>query len=223
MTMMTRLAPSPALPPPPPEPRAPRGFPPLNRRRCRGQDEEAEEEFWGLEVKAGKKVSVKVNDDDDVVVHITQIALGPSPKPGDAAVSLEIGGKKFFLGTLNKETNTEFGLDLPLDDTFTIRHTGPNSIYLTGYTETMEADEGEDDEDGDDDDDDEKKGDDDDEARAVFCASLLPPAASEAAGCASCGIRSPVRACASQSARRRTATASRRRTSGASRCRPARR
>lgn len=98
-----------------------------------------------------------------------------------------MNGGKYFVGTLNKDKNTEFGvrplpvvpipsaapaplyphrrsatfrwscafpdaapgplrpqLDLPIDDTFTIRHTGESSVFVTGFAETIEKDEQED-------------------------------------------------------------------------------
>lgn len=134
-------------------------------------DDELEREFWGVEVKPGKKVRVKLDDADDVVLHITQVALGPNPKEGDATVLLEMDGKRWPIGTLSSSDNTEFTLDLPIDDTFTIRHTGPSAIYLTGYTETVEEDEEDDvdeDDDGDNDDADDEDEDGDGELEADF-------------------------------------------------------
>ena len=45
-------------------------------------------------------------------------------------------------------------LDLAIDDTFTLRHSGPNTIYVTGYSGELEADKADDDDDEDDDDED---------------------------------------------------------------------
>ena len=143
-------------------------------------------------------MSVKIEDEDDVTTRITNVALGPKPKPGSAVVTLETGGgKSIVLCTLNPDGEKSFQLNLPIDDSFSIKHTGASPVYLTGYTETMEADEGADGEDGDDDDDDdedEKDGDGDDdedeETETEFTALVArPPCVPARGGARRCGCR----------------------------------
>lgn len=106
-------------------------------------DGELEADFWGVEVAPNKKVTVELDDAADEAIHIRSLALGASPKVGPSTVSIEVNGKTFFIGTLDKADDTELKVDLIVDDTFTLRHSGPNTIYVTGFTGELEQEDDE--------------------------------------------------------------------------------
>ncbi|XP_056859076.1 histone deacetylase HDT1-like [Raphanus sativus] len=57
-------------------------------------------EFWGAEVKAGKPLKVK--PDEDGLIHVTQASLGIGKKGETARLYVTVGGKKLVIGTLSQ-------------------------------------------------------------------------------------------------------------------------
>lgn len=79
-------------------------------------------------------------DEDDITTHITQVALGPKAKK-EALVSIDVHGHTYYIATLHKDKLPQVAVDVAVDDTFTVRHSGDGEVYLSGYTEVMEPDE----------------------------------------------------------------------------------
>lgn len=67
-----------------------------------------QEEFWTVTVQPSKPLKVAVKDEDDIVTHITQVALGPTKSADPVVVSIELNGESYILGTLIKGVVTEF-------------------------------------------------------------------------------------------------------------------
>lgn len=97
-------------------------------------------EFLGFKVPAGKSFSLSdlVPVDDMGVAHrphITNVALGPDPKPGRHTVFAQGNGTKAVVGTLEIGRCEQFQIDLVACDLI-FSHTGKSDIYLTGYNTT---------------------------------------------------------------------------------------
>ncbi|KAL3154496.1 hypothetical protein ABBQ32_013958 [Trebouxia sp. C0010 RCD-2024] len=97
-------------------------------------------EFLGFKVPAGKSFSLSdlVPVDDMGVAHrphITNVALGPDPKPGRHTVFAQGNGTKAVVGTLEMGRCEQFQIDLVACDLI-FSHTGKSDIYLTGYNTT---------------------------------------------------------------------------------------
>ncbi|KAL4353596.1 hypothetical protein GQ457_06G025600 [Hibiscus cannabinus] len=98
-------------------------------------------EFWGAEVKSGQIFEVELEDDDNRVLHISQVALGEVTSDGkkekgngDVCIYLKFNNQKFVIGTLSQEKFPQMQLDLVLDGKFELSHTWKSgSIYFTGY------------------------------------------------------------------------------------------
>ncbi|PRW55901.1 histone deacetylase [Chlorella sorokiniana] len=92
--------------------------------------------FLGLVLPAGEKKLLKAQFDEDMMetLHITQVALGPKPKPGPHVVMVEKGGHKFAIGTLDSSRCTQFSCDFALAmDEVELSHSGGSEVHLTGY------------------------------------------------------------------------------------------
>ena len=97
-------------------------------------------EFLGFKVSAGKSFSLSdlIPEDDFGVAHrphITNVALGPDPKPGRHTVFAEGSGTKAVVGTLEMGRCEQFQIDFVARD-LVFSHTGKSDIYLTGYNTT---------------------------------------------------------------------------------------
>lgn len=97
-------------------------------------------EFLGFKVSAGKSFSLSdLIPEDDIGVahrpHITNVALGPDPKPGRHTVFAEGNGTKAVVGTLEMGRCEQFQIDFVARD-LVFSHTGKSDIYLTGYNTT---------------------------------------------------------------------------------------
>ena len=121
-------------------------------------------EFLGFKVAAGKSFALAGNippDNPSIThrPHITNVALGPAPRPGRHTIFAEGNGMKAVVGTLEMGRCEQFQVDFVARD-IVFTHTGKSDVYLTGYNTTSGpytddmSDEDEDDEDEDDDDDD---------------------------------------------------------------------
>lgn len=93
--------------------------------------------FLGFQVAAGESYSLSdlITDDDDGIAirpHITNIALGPDPKPGRHTVIAEASGLRAVVGTLEMRRCEQFQVDLVARD-LTFSHTGASEVHLTGY------------------------------------------------------------------------------------------
>eukprot|EP00894_Picocystis_sp_ML_P003318 jgi/Pico_ML_1/53835/g4310.t1 len=103
--------------------------------------------FWGVRVEAKSVVREPINDeqsgseDEDTVpiaeeeyVHITQVALEPGSSPGKSTtLYIEVAGTKFALGTLEQGRCEQFSLDVVVDETFELSHSGKGVVSVTGY------------------------------------------------------------------------------------------
>ncbi len=119
-------------------------------------------EFLGVKVAAGKTYALTdtVPEDDQIGIthrsHITNVALGPDPKPGRHTVFAQGNGMKAVVGTLEMGRCEQFQVDFVARD-IVFSHTGKSDVYLTGYNTTSSAyfddmsEEDDDDEDEDDD------------------------------------------------------------------------
>lgn len=119
-------------------------------------------EFLGFQVAAGQSYSLSdLIQEDDVGLavrpHITNVALGPNPKPGRHTVIAESQSLKAVIGTLEMGRCEQFQVDLVARDV-TFSHTGKSDVHLTGYCTSSSpyiegmSDDEDDDEDSEDDD-----------------------------------------------------------------------
>ncbi|XP_031388650.1 histone deacetylase HDT1-like [Punica granatum] len=91
-------------------------------------------EFWGVEVKAGQPI--KVEPEDDEIIHISQATLGESKKKGDESVPLFVNfdNKKLVLGTLSADKFPQISFDLVFEKKFELSHNwSGGSVYFMGY------------------------------------------------------------------------------------------
>ncbi|CAN0916644.1 Histone deacetylase HDT1 [Linum grandiflorum] len=98
--------------------------------------------FWGVEVKAGEPL--KVSPEDDVLLHLSQAALGECKKSKgeSAALYVNIDGKKLALGTLSAENIPQMQFDLVFEKEFELSHNWKGgSVFFTGYKSIIQDDE----------------------------------------------------------------------------------
>ena len=123
-------------------------------------------DFIGYKVAAGETLAIVATENEDGQLlrrpHITNIALGPNPKPGRHTVFAEGNGAKAVVGTLEMGRCEQFTVDLPVNVRFS--HSGKSDVYLSGYLTMSEEAVGmmEDDYEDDEDDEDEEAYEDDD-------------------------------------------------------------
>ena len=65
-------------------------------------------------------------------MQVTQVALGSTPSSQRHTVSLEIAGVKYAIGTLQKDTCSQFQVDYMASEHFSFSHTGDTTVYVTG-------------------------------------------------------------------------------------------
>lgn len=97
-------------------------------------------EFWGVEVKAGEKLTVPVEEGH--LIHVSQVALGDVKNAKSAnyvPVRMTVEDKKFVIGTLSADKGPQISFDLVLDKDFVLSHDWKEgSIYFCGYTAEQE-------------------------------------------------------------------------------------
>ncbi|EOA24601.1 hypothetical protein CARUB_v10017869mg [Capsella rubella] len=91
-------------------------------------------EFWGIEVKPGKPVTVVT--EHDRLIHVSQASLGEckNKKEETVAVHVKFGDKKLLLGTLSTVNIPQIFCDLVFQNDFEISHNGNGSVHFVGYT-----------------------------------------------------------------------------------------
>lgn len=137
-------------------------------------------EFWGLEVPAGKGVSVSPEDSGYGYVHITQAALGGDADDARAVCKVQHQKDSIVIGTLVRDRTDQMHLDLVFDQPFHLSHNGKTSVFFVGYRTSIEpesfmddeADLDDDEEDGDEEEDEDE---DDDEEGAVGLNGRITP------------------------------------------------
>ncbi|XP_057438175.1 histone deacetylase HDT1-like [Lotus japonicus] len=109
-------------------------------------------EFWGVEVKSGE--SLKVDPEDDKIVHLSMACLGDVSKDkGSEAVSVYVkfGDQKLALGTLSADKYPQISYDLIFEKEFELSHNWKHgSVFFTGFKAESQAVSDGDDEDSDD-------------------------------------------------------------------------
>ncbi len=96
-------------------------------------------EFWGAIIPPGKTLKVEV-DEEDEFVHVTQVALPADAKAGRCALVIKVGdGGSFVLCTLDKTACDQAGLDIVVDETFSLTNHGVNNLHLTGLRQTTDG------------------------------------------------------------------------------------
>ncbi|KAM6595392.1 hypothetical protein CsatA_005916 [Cannabis sativa] len=91
-------------------------------------------EFWGVEIKAGEPL--KIEPDDDMVIHLSQAVLGETKSKGSETVYLnvKVGDQKFVLANLSLDKFPQVTFDLVFDQEVELSHNWKNgSIHLCGY------------------------------------------------------------------------------------------
>ncbi|XP_062082874.1 histone deacetylase HDT1-like [Humulus lupulus] len=91
-------------------------------------------EFWGVEIKAGEPL--KIEPDDDMVIHLSQAVLGETKSKGGETVYLyvKIADQKFVLANLSLDKFPQVTFDLVFDQEVEVSHNWKNgSIHLCGY------------------------------------------------------------------------------------------
>ncbi|KAG2311155.1 hypothetical protein Bca4012_025608 [Brassica carinata] len=99
-------------------------------------------EFWGAEVKAGKPLKLKPNE--DCLIHVTQACLGNGEKGETARLYVTVDGKKLVIGTLSQGNIPQISLDLVVEKKFELSHSlERGSVYFIGYkTPNIDGDVG---------------------------------------------------------------------------------
>jgi hypothetical protein len=91
-------------------------------------------EFWGVEVRAGQPLKVQV--EEDKLIHLSQASLGESKGKGNESVPLflKFGDQKLVLGTLSQEKFPQLSFDLVFEKEFELSHNSKSgSVYFVGY------------------------------------------------------------------------------------------
>jgi len=91
-------------------------------------------EFWGVKVKSG--VSLPVDPGTDMLLHISQVALGEKKNNGSEPVKiyLKVGDQKLVIGTLSHEKLPQLSTEIVLEKPCELSHSWKNgSVYFTGY------------------------------------------------------------------------------------------
>ncbi|PIA54779.1 hypothetical protein AQUCO_00900987v1 [Aquilegia coerulea] len=92
-------------------------------------------QFWGVEVKAGEPL--KVEPDDNTLLHLSQAALGePKKDKGSESVVLSatVNGQKLVIGTLSTDKCPQISYDLVFEKEFELSHNWKNgSVFFCGY------------------------------------------------------------------------------------------
>ncbi|KAG5384776.1 hypothetical protein IGI04_036246 [Brassica rapa subsp. trilocularis] len=88
-------------------------------------------EFWGAEVKAGKPLKVK--PDDDYRIHVSQASLDKGNKGERVLLYVTFDGKKLLMGTLSQENIPQISFNLVFEKEFELSHSSKGSVHFTGY------------------------------------------------------------------------------------------
>ncbi|KAL0729514.1 hypothetical protein Bca4012_025607 [Brassica carinata] len=88
--------------------------------------------FLGAEVKAGK--SLKMKPDEDCLIHLSQVCIDNGRKGETALLFVTVDGKKLVIGTLSHENIPQISLDLIFDQEFELSHSlETGSVHFIGY------------------------------------------------------------------------------------------
>jgi len=92
-------------------------------------------EFFGLVVPAQGtvRVDVSANESEFEIVHLTNVALGVSPKGGPHAVSILHDKQELVLATLKEGLVYQAPLDLGITKPFALRNHGPSPVSVSGF------------------------------------------------------------------------------------------
>ncbi|VVB13100.1 unnamed protein product [Arabis nemorensis] len=88
----------------------------------------------GVEVKSG--ASLSVDPGEDMILHISQAALGKNESNENESVRLylKVGNQKLVIGTLSHEKFPQMSTEIVLEKGFELSHSSENgSVYFTGY------------------------------------------------------------------------------------------
>ncbi|KAL0729511.1 hypothetical protein Bca4012_025604 [Brassica carinata] len=88
-------------------------------------------EFWGAEVKAGKPLKVK--PDEDGLIHLSQASLDKGKKGETALLYVTVDGKKLVIGTLSQDNIPQTSFDLVFEKEFELSHSSEGSVHFIGY------------------------------------------------------------------------------------------
>ncbi|XP_019084539.1 PREDICTED: histone deacetylase HDT3-like isoform X2 [Camelina sativa] len=91
-------------------------------------------EFWGVEVKPNSPLHV--DPGEDMLVHISQAALGESKNNVKEPIQLfvKVGGQKLIIGNLSHGKFPQLSTELVLEKGFELSHNWKNgSVFFTGY------------------------------------------------------------------------------------------
>ncbi|WZY75362.1 hypothetical protein YC2023_021746 [Brassica napus] len=87
--------------------------------------------FTGVEVKAGKPLKVK--PDEDCLIHLSQASLDKGKKGEAALLYVTVDGKKLVIGTLVQDTIPQISFDLVFEKEFELSHSSKGSVHFIGY------------------------------------------------------------------------------------------
>ncbi|CAH8379660.1 unnamed protein product [Eruca vesicaria subsp. sativa] len=91
-------------------------------------------EFWGVEVKSGEPL--RIDPGEDMLVHISQVALGEKKNGVNEPVRLymKVDDQKLVIGTLSHDKFPQLCTEIVLEKSFELSHSGKDgSVYFTGY------------------------------------------------------------------------------------------
>ncbi|KAL8227207.1 hypothetical protein R6Q57_017039 [Mikania cordata] len=92
-------------------------------------------EFWGVQVKPNE--SLKVEVDDDKLLHISQVAMGEvknGKKVENIPVRVNFNDEKFVLGNLSSDHAPQIMFDLVFEQDIELSHGWKDgSVYFCGY------------------------------------------------------------------------------------------
>ncbi|KAH0861651.1 hypothetical protein HID58_089912 [Brassica napus] len=91
-------------------------------------------EFWGVEVKSGSPL--RVDAEEEMIVHISLAALGEKKNGGNEPVRLymKVGDQKLVIGTLSHDKCPQLCTEIVLERSFELSHSWKDgSVFFSGY------------------------------------------------------------------------------------------
>lgn len=91
--------------------------------------------LFGLAIPPGSGASLPITPlsrGEFRTVQTTQVALGSEPSALRHTVFVEINGDKFAIGTLHRDSCSQFPVDYLASEQVFFSHTGDTTVYITG-------------------------------------------------------------------------------------------
>lgn len=101
--------------------------------------------FWSVEIPGKGEQTQDIGQSMTLAtyLHLTNLALGPSPADGPHTISVVVNGVECVLATLGTGPGMAYQhpLDCLLDSTVTFKNHGKTAIHISGFWTIAEGDE----------------------------------------------------------------------------------